>query len=42
VHPGVNLRPVEGVEGAWTLFLRDSENGTEWVFGEFRREDLRA
>jgi hypothetical protein len=41
-HPGTNMRPVEGVEGAWTLFLRDSETGAEFTFGEFHRDELRT
>jgi hypothetical protein len=41
-HPGVNARPVEGVEGAWVLYLEDHETREEFAFGEFRRDDLLA
>jgi hypothetical protein len=41
-HPGVNLRPVEGVAGAFTMFLYDGANNLEFVFGEFHRDDLLA
>jgi hypothetical protein len=41
-HPGTNMREVEGVEGAWTLYLYDQANGVEFVFGEFHRDELLA
>jgi len=41
-HPGVNVRPVEGIEGAFTMLLYDQENDVEFVFGEFHRDDLLA
>jgi len=41
-HPGTNMRPVEGVEGAWVLYLTDPESGVEFLFGEFHRDELLA
>jgi hypothetical protein len=41
-HPGVNVRPVEGVDGAFVMFLYDQENDVEFVFGEFHRDELLA
>jgi hypothetical protein len=40
-HPGfgVNLRPVAGIPGAWTMLLSD-ETDEVFVFGEFHNSEL--
>jgi hypothetical protein len=41
LHPGfgVNLRPVVGIPGAWTMLLSD-ETDEVFVFGEFHNSEL--
>jgi hypothetical protein len=40
--PGVNLRPVQGIDGAWIILLVDDSTDEVFEVGELAREDLRA
>jgi hypothetical protein len=39
-HPGVNFRPVEGVDDHFSLFLHDRDSGADFTFGEFTSDEL--